>query len=224
LFTLLVGIAGAFHLLFNSAWRRLDQLCLATGLLYLPAGGFGLFQSRFGALSFGFDEPILFLTAVHFHFAGFASQILTGLAVIQLAPLPSAARSLFRIVAAGIILSPAAIGIGFIFLPTLKFVAISVFALSLALFAGLCFSRRSALPSPPARWLLTLSSASLVIGMSLAALYGVAEYWRLPLIDLDRMTRYHGTLNAFGFTLSGLLAWLLSSPSLSPESDRGDDQ
>ena len=55
------------------------QFCFAAGEGYVAVGGAWLVMSRLGLQPTGFVEPIVLLTAVHFHFAGFLSCIFAGL-------------------------------------------------------------------------------------------------------------------------------------------------
>ena len=57
--------------------------------------------------------------------------------------------------------------------------------------------------------LFSVSSVSLLAGMALAALYGVGNYLGASWIDIPTMIPTHGLLNSIGFSLCGLLAWLL---------------
>jgi hypothetical protein len=55
--------------------------------------------------------------------------------------------------------------------------------------------------------MLLLSSASVVAGMALAAMWALGEYPLQAFMDLGRMERYHGVLNALGFGICGLVGW-----------------
>ena len=46
--------------------------CFEAGLLYLPVGAIWLVITRLGATPMELGEPIILLTAVHFHFSGFS--------------------------------------------------------------------------------------------------------------------------------------------------------
>jgi hypothetical protein len=67
-------------------------------MLYLPIGGAWLVASRLGIQPLGFGDTIVLLTAVHFHFAGFAAPVLAGLAGRTVA---AGTRSVERGVAGG---------------------------------------------------------------------------------------------------------------------------
>ena len=65
----------------------------------------------------------------------------------------------------------------------------------------------------PARALFFVASVSLAVAMLVAATYELgdftARYWLL----IPQMARLHGTLNAFGFALCGLLGFLWNAPA-----------
>jgi len=58
---------------------QIEEACIDAGLVYLPIGAVWFLASRMGGQVLGFKEPIILLTAVHFHYAGFAAPILAGL-------------------------------------------------------------------------------------------------------------------------------------------------
>jgi hypothetical protein len=70
---------------------------------------------------------------------------------------------------------------------------------------------------PAARVLLRISGGALVVAMALASLYGIGELFEPVSISIPRMAGIHGTLNALGFSLCGLIGWLLASM---PEASR----
>jgi YndJ-like protein len=61
--------------------------------------------------------------------------------------------------------------------------------------------------SQMARGLLIIASGSVIVAMVLAAVWAVGEYPLQPMVDLYRMERIHGVLNALGFSACGLLGW-----------------
>jgi len=44
--------------------------------------------------------------------------------------------------------------------------------------------------------------------MVLGVFWAVGQHLDVPALDVPAMARVHGTLNAFGFSLAGLLGWL----------------
>ena len=99
--------------------RRAENFCFLASLLYLPVGAAGLVTSRAGATPLGFEEPILLLFAVHYHFSGFAAPLLAGLLGRRLGQFQGSSCGLspgwyrtFRLVAAGVVTGPLLLALG----------------------------------------------------------------------------------------------------------------
>ncbi len=215
LFTGLVALFALARLL-PRGLACAEETSLDAGLLYLPVGATWLALSRAGASPAGFSEPIVVLTAVHFHYAGFAAPILAGLAGRALLACEPAARSLFAVVAAGVVVGMPLVAAGITASPRLEMAGVLVLATSLVLLAGLvAFRIRPRTVGQAPRTLLLLSASSLALAMVFAAAYGAGELRGAPLVSLPTMVQFHGWANAVGFVLCGGLAWLrLRPPSL----------
>jgi hypothetical protein len=199
-----LGLAGLLSLP-SRHWRRPDELCLDAALLCLPIGAGWLVASRFGAMPMGFGEPIVILTAVHFHYAGFATMVLVGLAGRALAP-----RSpvLLKPVAWGALLGPPLLAAGITLSPALEAFASAVVVLTLLGYSVLAgFFVRPVLASRAGRVLLAVSAAAPLVSMAWAAAYAGLEYVGRQEIAIVDMARWHGLVNAIGFGLCGLLAF-----------------
>jgi YndJ-like protein len=213
---LLAGLAALTSLLRLLARRnaRASELCIDAGLLYLPVGAVWLLFNRTGFSPLGFGDTIVILTAVHFHYAGFAAPILAGLAGRLIAAVRPALWPLFRLVAAGVIAGIALVAAGITlarFTSVIEVAAAVLFAVSmLSLAALVLFVVVPATRGRLAQALLVVSAASLVVTMLLAGGYAVGRFVGTPLIDIPRMVQIHGWLNALGFVLCGLLAWTVT--------------
>ena len=180
------------------------QFCFAVGQVYLPVGASWLVISRLGLRPLGFHEPIVLLTAVHFHFAGFLSAVLAGLTYEHSRAAPWAAP--LRAALCGVVAGPAFLGIAFLAGPKLKLMAAlwivtAQFALAAMFRAGIASTQWLG------RWMLGISAGCVVVGMVLAAMWAAGEYPLHPFVNMDQMARFHGVLNALGFGLCGLLGW-----------------
>lgn len=212
LVTGLLGLFGLVRLLLQGIVQA-DEACIDVGLLYLPVGGFWLVLSRLGATPLGFQEPIVLLTAVHFHYAGFAAPILTGMAGRKLAVGRPAPQAAFSLVASGVIAAPLLVALGIVFSPPLEVMAAALLAASLVALASVnIFVLVRVIPQRLARGLLVVSSASVVLGMLFACLYAVGQARGAPAITVPQMILIHGLVNALGFVLGGLLAWTIVRP------------
>lgn len=212
LLTGLVALAGLLRLLSRRNIRS-DELCVDAGLLYLPVGAAWMLLNRAGFSPLGFGETIVILTAVHFHYAGFAAPLLAGLAGRVIASARPALWPLFRVVAAGVIAGIALVAAGITlarFTPVVEVIAAVLFAASMLGLAALVLL--VAVPATQIRLaqaLLAVSAASVLITMLLAGGYAIGRFVGMPLIDIPRMVQFHGWLNALGFVMCGLLAWTL---------------
>lgn len=183
-----------------------SQFCFAAGEAYLIVGGAWLVASRLGLQPVGFQEPIVLLTAVHFHFAGFLSAVLAGLTYERLRE--TRWSKPLRAALAGVVVGPGLLGLAFLVGPKVKLAAVILIVVGqVGLATGMV---RVALGNvnPIGRAFLFFSSGCIVAGMVLAASWALGEYPLQSFVELGRMERVHGTLNAIGFGICGLIGWL----------------
>jgi hypothetical protein len=206
-----LGFNGLMSLL-RGEFRKLRAACIIVSLLYLPIGCAWLVASRLGLSPMGFQEPIVLLTAVHFHFAGFAAPLLAFAAGTAVEKKTVLLRRIFKVFASGVLAGPGLLAAGFVIGPHLKLamallVAGSEVGLSLFFLAGV-----RAMRPRLAQVFVTVSAASVLLAMVLACFWAIGEFPLQPFVHLDEMARFHGTANAFGFVLCGLVGWTLAAP------------
>ena len=215
----LVALSGLLRLLARGNLQA-DELCIDAGLIYLPIGAVWLLFNRAGVNPLGFGDTIVLLTAVHFHYAGFAAPILAGLLGRRVATMRPAAWPLFRLVAAGVIAGIALVAAGITlarYTPLVEVAAALLFAASLLGLAALALLFVvPKISDRLARMLLAISALSLVVTMLFAASYAVGQFAGVTLVGIPRMVQVHGWLNALGFVLCGLLAWTLVAENREP--------
>lgn len=176
------------------------------GRLDLAIGAFWLLLSRFGIHPASFQEPIVLLTAVHFHYTGFATAILAATASEFSHRTGDTARFTDRLVIL-VTLLPFLIAAGFVLSPALKVTAVTVFSLSIVAFAIWQFALSRRTSNKTVRGFLALSSLSVLAGMTLAFVYAVSDWLGQAWLTIPRMAGTHGWLNGIGFVLHGLLGW-----------------
>jgi uncharacterized protein (UPF0548 family) len=170
-------------------------------------GGAWTVASRWGLEPMGFREPIVLLTGVHFHYTGFALPILTGLAAASLRRLPA------PLAVAGVVLGVPLVAAGITVgrsVPVVELSAAWFLAVTCLLVVGLQAAMAVRTPGWPERGLFTLSGLALLASMSLAAVYALSTFRAAYWLTIPQMIPWHGTLNALGFALPGLLAWNLA--------------
>lgn len=209
-FCAVLGLAG-FLRLAGGGWRRLDAASPAVAFLSLPVAGVWLVASRMGMEPMGFHEPFVLLTAVHFHYAGFAAAMLVRPVARFFAGRGKRGITAIAIRAAaiGALAGPIALAIGFLYGPRWKFYCTTVLALSetglaIAFIAALRLVQRRS-----ARALIACASASVAASMIFAVLWAYGEFHVPPVMNMTTMANFHGTMNALGFALCGLAGWAL---------------
>jgi YndJ-like protein len=183
---------------------RLDYKAAAiAALLFIPVGGAWAVISRAGLRPQGFSPAIVLLTAVHFHYAGFALPLIAAATLRSRATLSSLDRSMLLCIIGGV----PAVGLGISLSPHVEVVAAIVLSLGCLILAARQIQAAWATHNPTRVSLALISSLSVVSAMVLAAIYAVGEFTGHRWLDIPTMIRTHGALNAFGFAACGIAAW-----------------
>ncbi len=215
-FTGLVALFGPARFL-TRRFVRADEVCIDAGLIYLSIGGAWLVLSRLGANPLGFGDTIVLLTAVHFHYAGFAAPILASLAGRTLAEIKPSVWKTFRLISIGLIAGTPLVAIGITLSPVVEVVAAIMLVTSLLLLSFLtAFVIAPAIRPRIAQALLLVSAASSAIAMLAAGVYALGEFTGVTVIGISQMVVIHSWLNAIGFVLCGLVAWAIVQPGPHP--------
>lgn len=208
-FTALLAWIGVARLRRGGVRRSLHGLCADVALLYALVGGIWTGLDRGGLSPLGFDAAIVALTAVHFHYAGLLLPLFAGLVQRELWRSRLAARA-----AIGVVLGVPAVAVGITGTRLgwgssleaaagcgLALAGMAVAILQVRIAWGASGTMRT-------RILLGVSGAALFVGMVLAALYAVRAF-AAPVqgLGLPQMRLLHGSLNALGFGLCGVLGW-----------------
>lgn len=202
----------------RAAPRRLPvhEWVLVMGMLYLPIGASWLLLSRLGVRPLAFPDVIVLLTAIHFHYTGFAVPVMTAMTGRFLAQ-HQVAVPLYPWLAGAVVAATPLIAAGITLAPWLELVGVFLIFLAitgLATVLGLYVIKR--LPSRLARSLLTVAACGMVLAIIPALLYGTGEFLGRTLITIPRMVQIHGFTNAFGFVACGLTGWLVAGWEAKP--------
>lgn len=194
----------------GGGWRRpMESLCGDVALMFLGVGGAWLFADRAAYRPLGFDPAIVTLTAVHFHYAGLLLPLFAGLALRAYPDSRFASRA-----AVGVILGVPAVAVGITTTqlgwgPAIEGAAGWGLALA-GMMVAILHVRLATEGGQPwlARGLFFVAGCALFYGMLLAGLYASRAFFApLPWLDLPWMRALHGTANALGFGICGVLAW-----------------
>lgn len=189
--------------------RRYSLLSLVLDLAHvdLMLGASWFVVSRAGWRPMGFQEPIILLTAIHFHYSGFATAIIAASTLGTARSRTSHPISL-RVLVLLVVLLPFAVAAGFVFSPLLRFVAATVLAVVVIMLAGVLFWLAREFRSTVARVYVRSAACCAWVAFTLVFLYAIGEYFHQAWITIPGMANSHGVLNALGFVLLGLLGWL----------------
>jgi len=212
---LVIAVSGAVEFV-RALWRdgprgaRTTRIVVGIGQMDLAVGGPWLVASRLGMRPMGIQEPIGLLTAVHFHFAGFATAMIAAatLRFVERRGERGGQRWLKAIVLMAAVM-PIVVAAGFVISPALKMTAALAFSASvagLAVFVRACGTRAE---DRTAGVLLQVAAGAIFAGMVLAGTYAVADFVGSERLTIPEMARTHGILNAMGFCLPGMLGWLI---------------
>ena len=205
----LISLHGLSRLRARRA-RVLAEISVSAGLVYLSVGSGWLVMSRLGIQLLGFGDTIVLLTAVHFHYAGFAAPILCGVAGRVLAQHAIGVERLFVLAVLGVIAGTPLVAAGITFSPLLGLAGTLIISTALLLLGVLVIGW--VVPRVSGPWvqlLLVISSISPFISMTLASIYAYSIVANKLIIDIPQMALAHGIINALGFSLCGLVAWTL---------------
>ena len=198
---------NAIRVLAARSWAPLDLAPLvACG--FLVVGAFFAVATRAGWVVAGIHEPIVELTGVHFHFAGFATLVMATSAARALPDRRRLTNPLLLLAFA----APPAVAAGF----TWKLAPFQIggaLMISVAAWSLAAITLAFVVPPAPAaaRFLLVVSSLAIVAPMVLAVFWATAQYYDVAALSIPDMARIHGTINAFGFVTCGLAGWRLRS-------------
>lgn len=185
------------------SWRTAPaEIALLTALVTPAVAATALVAERSGYPLFGFGLGILALTVPHFHFAGFAAALVSGL-VSRVAD--SAAG---RFAALSVPLGTLFVLIGYFIGDWAELAGAVVLTAGMWTVAFLTWRTiRPAARDRTTRLLLGASAAVLAATMVLALSWALGEATGLPHPTLTWMAATHGVGNALGFALCSVLAW-----------------
>ena len=187
--------------------KRISAYCFLAACLYMPVAAIWAMFDRMDIQPMGFSPTIVLLTAVHFHYAGFLLPLISGMI------LKKENKKIFQLIAWGVILGIPLVAVGIIseqyHLPHfIEITAVCLMTFSAASIGFLQVQKGIRIYKKPTGVFFLLGGLALVGGMTLAFFYGIRSLVPIPLLTIPWMYVVHGTLNAVGFALPSLFAWL----------------
>jgi YndJ-like protein len=204
-----IAALGALAYLVEGRSLQPARLATAAAVGFMAFGAIWLVLSRAGIAPIGLSPIIVEMTAVHFHFTGFAATLMAVLLLVRLrndrgvARRVALAASLLLVAGSPVLAMGWATPVHVLQVAGAILVATGVVATAAVLF----FKCTSLVESTPARVLLRLSGFAPLLPMVLAVEYSAGHVFGFPTLDIQGMALIHGDLNALGFSLLGLIAW-----------------
>ena len=206
----LAGLAGLSELLEARSIHPIHLVPAApVGFLTFGAGWLVVYRA---GIDLGFGPTVAGLTAVHFHYAGFSATLMSALALSFLHAAASGRTRVAEVagvlVVLGTPITAAGFATGLLLLTVIGPILLAFGVLATAALTAFVVAPR--MRSQPARWLLTISAAGVVVPMLLGVDHAAAPVFPIPALDLKAMALIHGDLNALVFVLIGFVGWMLA--------------
>jgi len=188
--------------------RHLPAICRVVATFGLVVGAIGLLQSRWGMEPMGFREPLVLLVAVHFHFAAFVTPLMAAEILRRMRE--ANGRSRLALAACAMSGSPL-LAVGYMLHARgLRLTGAALLVAALLMTAFWVLRNVRGIEPFTARVLLGVSATSAVIAMIYAAVYALADFFGAVWIAIPQMARTHGAIQAVGFSVCGLLGWIVA--------------
>jgi hypothetical protein len=188
--------------------QRLGETCRLVAMIGLVVGGVGLLRSRWGMEPMGFHEPLVLLVAVHFHFAAFVTPLMAAEVVERMRD--ESQRMKWILALCAVAGSPLLAGGYVLHIRGLRLMGATLLVAALVIMAAWMLRNLRAIESFTARLLLGVSAMSAVVAMIYAGVYALADFLGVVWVAIPQMARTHGVLQAVGFSVCGLLGWVIA--------------
>ena len=215
-----VAVAGVWNL-YRKETRSLADLAVTVAGVDLAFASGWLAVSRAGLHPMGFQEPIVLLTAVHFHYSGFAVALIAA-AALRMRDRRAVRIPILTPIVWLVLFLPAALAAGFVFSPVLRMLAAVGLAVSVPALAVCLFWIARDLRDRVARVYVRLGAVAAWVAMALAGVYAVSDYAGRAFMTMPGMASTHGVLNGIGFVLCSLLAFSIEMEAAEERLENGD--
>ena len=211
-----IAALGALAYLVQGRSIQPVRLATAAAVGFMAFGAIWLVLSRGGIAPIGLSPIIVEMTAVHFHFTGFAATLMAALLFTRLregrsvAQRAAMAASLLLVAGSPVLAMGWATPVHVLQVAGAILVATGVITTAAVLF----FKSASLVDSTLARVLLRLSALAPLLPMVLAVEYSAGHVFGFPTLNIQGMALIHGDLNALGFSLLGLVAWSIGGSAV----------
>jgi hypothetical protein len=185
----------------------IEEWSQLAAMLFLPIGAMWALVASGGLQPLGFRDVIVLLTAVHFHYAGFALPLMAGALVRH------RRDDLSKVVLFAVLAGVPLVAVGITTTQIGGPREVELLAAGLLASAGIALGvfhvRLGVSMRHLVGLLMAVSGVSLVVALGWSALYAAGQYGLIPRIEIAFMVHWHGAINAAGAALCGLFGWHL---------------
>ncbi|MEC1261915.1 YndJ family protein [Bacillus swezeyi] len=213
-YTGMIALFGALRI-WERGGRRLEEVSIDCGLLYLPFGGFWLFAYTLNLEVMNFGLLIVLLTAVHFHYSAVFLPIFNGMLGRKL----KRKNRLYKTITWIIMMSPLLIAIGISFSKIIDLIAVSLYLA--AIYCGGFLLWRTSFKNKIARRFVIFSSLMLMLTIACSLIYSYGVFRGRPTFTIQEMIWIHGLVNAIAVIIPALIGWHLERPEPAREKHNG---
>ncbi|MBA4492705.1 YndJ family protein [Paenactinomyces guangxiensis] len=207
-FTILLAFFGIAHFI-KQGGMYIEENMINFAWMYTAIGGTWLVAHAYNYALMGFDSMIVVLTANHFHYASLFPLLFHGLLGRELKSQGKVLSAPYK--AAGIIMLviPLFIAIGITYARWMEIAGALLFACSLIAYAVLTWKSTISGQRLIAKILLNISSVSVTVTILLSVIYAFGRWQGMTTISIPTMIMIHGAVNVFGFSVPGMIGYLM---------------
>ncbi|WP_158633920.1 YndJ family protein [Radiobacillus deserti] len=203
LYTAVIAFIGIKRFL-QRGFVHMEECLIELGMIHLLVGGAWYLAFQLN-LNLGFSPIITWLTAIHFHYAGFLLLVFIGfLGRIQ------KVKS-YSFIAFTACVAPWVVAIGISFSRFLEVVSVLVYMV--AIYGGIYLACKTPYERKLQKALIPISFLALGVSIVFSLLYAVGNWTGLFHVSLSFMLLFHGGTNGLLFAAIGVLGWYLGAPS-----------
>ncbi|MBM7554305.1 YndJ family protein [Thalassobacillus pellis] len=211
IFTLMIAFGGLMRLL-GKGIRPIEESVLDVAMIYLAVGGGWLVLAQSPALEWLPYTPIIVqLTAIHFHYAAFLLPILTGVfgrwRAGRVSRFSRTGNQSYTVLSIGILLGPFLVAVGLNQGPPTEVITVGIYLVFILWLCGWWLYSVKSMEGW-ARWGIALAAALLLVTIGLSFIYSLGLATGGLWLLIPDMIKWHGAVNAFGFSLIAVLSWI----------------
>ncbi|WP_054752260.1 YndJ family protein [Piscibacillus salipiscarius] len=210
MYTILIAFKG-FNRFLHRGFTHIEEILIDVAMVFLAIGGIWFLAYEAG-INTGFSPIITWLTAIHFHYAGFLLPIFTGLLGRLGKP------KLYKWAAWSVIVAIVLVALGITFSTTLELLSVLVYIFAIYSLIGLTFFIKFI--GPAQKWLFRITFIAIGVSIIFSLLYAYGNWSGNSTVTIDFMLKFHGVTNAVLFAGAGTIMTSMFTPKQADQKSR----